>query len=207
VLARKATSWILLTASTAWVVLTPVHGARAEEIDEAKALKVQAAYLYNFAKFVEWSDEAFRDEKSPFVIGVLGDDPFGEILDDTVRGKKVAQRAVNVRRLQWRNPADRAGGKDCHIVFVCDSERHRLKEILAEWVGQPVLLVAGIPDFARDGGMIGFVLENQRIIFEINRKALEEAGLRASAGLLKLARIVEPAQGLVGESRRVGSGS
>ncbi len=82
--------------------------------------------------------------------------------------------------------------KSCQILYISNSERGRLKDIFAALEGQPVLLVADVSGFAIDGGMIGFVLEQQRIIFEINREALEQANLKASAKLLKLARIVKP---------------
>ena len=191
-LSRKATKYsvLIVLAASAW--LTPTPAARAQEIDEAKALKVKAAYLYNFAKFIEWPDDALGDEEAPFVIGVLGDDPFGQSLDDTVKAKKIAKRPVKIRRLRWSEQEDRAEVKSCQILYISNSERSRLKEILAALEDQPVLLVADITGFASDGGMIGFVLEQQRIIFEINREALEQAKLKASAKLLKLARIVKP---------------
>ena len=187
-LSRKATKYsvLILLATSAW--LTPAPAVLAQEIDEAKALKVKAAYLYNFAKFIEWPDGAFEDEKTPFVIGVLGDDPFGQDLDATVKDKTIAKRQVKIRRHRWSKQEDRAKLKDYHILYISKSERHRLKEIFAALEDQPVLLVADVPGFASAGGMIGFVLEQQRIVFEINREALEQANLKASAKLLKLAR-------------------
>ncbi len=191
-LSRKTTKCSVLMVLAASAALTPTPAVRAQEIDEAKALKVKAAYLYNFAKFIQWPDNAFEDETTPFVIGVLGDDPFGQILDATVKAKKIAQRAVKIRRLRWSMQVDRAKLKDCHVLYISNSEQRRLKDILATLEDQPVLLVADIGGFASDGGMIGFVLENQRLIFEINREALEHTKLKASAKLLKLARIVKP---------------
>ncbi len=191
VLGRKTTkcSVLLALAASAGLTLTPT--VRAQEIDQAKSLKVKAAYLYNFAKFIEWPDDALGDEEAPFVIGVLGEDPFGQRLDDTVKGKKIGKRPVKIRRLRWSKREDRAEIKSCQILYISDSERRRLKEIFEAVENRPVLLVADIPGFADDGGMIGLVLEHKRIIFEINCEALEQAKLKASAKLLKLARIVE----------------
>lgn len=191
-LSRKKATWLfpMVLAASAW--LMPAPAVRAQEIDEAKALNVRAAYLFNFAKFIEWPDDAFEDEKMPFVIGALGDDPFGKRLDATVKEKKIAQREVKTLRLSWSKRTDRAKVKDCHIPYISNSERHRLREIFAALENQPVLLVSDIGGFASDGGMIGFVLEKQRIVFEINRDALEHAELKASAKLLRLARIVKP---------------
>ncbi len=190
-LRRKTTTCSFLGALAAFTWLILVPAVRAQVIDEAKATKVKAAYLYNFAKFIEWPDDALGDEEAPFVIGVLGDDPFGRSLDDTVKAKKIATRAVEIRRLRWSKQVDRAKLEGCHILYISNSERSRLKQIVAALEDQPVLLVADMPGFASDGGMIGFVLEKQRIIFEINREALEQAKLKASARLLKLARIVQ----------------
>ncbi len=186
----------MVAVASAWLTLTPA--VCAQQIDEAKALRVKAAYLYNFAKFIGWPSDAFEDEETPFVIGVLGDDPFGRSLDTTVKAKKIGRRPVAIQRLRWSRQADRAKLEDCHVLYISDSERHRLGEIFAMLEDHPVLLVADTPDFASGGGMIGFVLEEQRIIFEINREALEQAELRASAKLLKLAKIVRP------KSRRTG---
>lgn len=180
----------MVLAASGW--LTPATAVRADEIDEANAMKVKAAYLYNFAKFIQWPEVASGDEETPFVIGVLGDDPFGRRLDDTVRAKTIAGRPVEIRRFRWDKPENRAELQNCQILYISNSERGRLKEIFTALQGQPVLLVADISRFAADGGMIGFVLEDQRIIFEINREALERVNLKASAKLLKLARIVEP---------------
>ena len=169
--------------SAAWVC--------AQEVDEVKAIKVKAAYLYNFAKFIEWPDDTFKEDQGSFVIGVLGYDPFGRVLDDTVEGKEIAKRAVKIRRLRWSNRKNRSGLTDCHILYISQSERYRLNDILETLREHSVLVVSDIHESARDGGMIEFVLEKGRIIFEINREAMEKAGLKASSRLLKLARIVE----------------
>ena len=201
VLCRKTTtcSFLMVLAASAWVVLT--SSVCAQEVDEAKATKVKAAYLYNFTKFIQWPDTAFEDDKAPFVIGVLGDDPFGRILDDTVRGKKIAERSVKIRRLSWKEEEGRTSLRSCHILYISDSERYRLDDILAALEQRPVLVVSDVREFASDGGMIGFVLEQGRIIFEVNREALERAELKASSKLLKLARIVEPSGRPARESR------
>ncbi len=174
---------------------------RAQSVDEAKALKVKAAYLYNFAKFIEWPDQASEDDQAPFVIGVLGEDPFGRILDDTVKGKKIAKRPIEIRRLRWSKQEDRAKLERCHILYISESERHRTDHIISVLEERPLLIVSDIHEFAHSGGMIGFVLEKGRIVFEINREALERARLKASSKLLKLARIVEPKRRHGGQSR------
>ena len=192
-------SFLTALAASAWLILTP--SVCAQELDEAKARKVKVAYLYNFTKFIEWPDKAFEDDQAPFVIGVLGDNPFGRILDDAVKAKKVAGRPIKVRRFDWSKREDRTSLESCHVLYISKSERHRLDDILTALEERPVLVVSDMSEFARDGGMIGLVLEKGRIVFEVNREALEGAGLGASSKLLKLARIVEPKKRNPRESR------
>ncbi|MFQ5430328.1 MAG: YfiR family protein [Phycisphaerae bacterium] len=188
---RGLTTCCFFTASAAsawWASAAPVGG---RDIDEAKARKVRAAYLYNFAKFVKWPAGAFKDDKAPFVIGVLGDDPFDDTLDDTVKGKTIHGRVIQVRRFHWEEEKARSEPLRCHLLYIARSERGRLSQVLAVLKKRPVLVVSDIAGFAHNGGMIGFVLEKGRIAFEINREALEQAHLKASSKLLKLARIVK----------------
>ncbi len=183
-------TYLMAIAATTALLLS-AESAHAQEIDEAKALRVKAAYLYKLPKFVDWPVSAFEGDQKNFFIGVLGEDPFGRILDDTIRAKTAGSRPVKVRRLRWTNDKDRAALKSCQVLFISASERHRLGEVLAELTEQPVLLVSDIPDFASVGGMIGLVLEKGNIVFEINVVSVERAGLRAQSKLLRLARIVE----------------
>lgn len=164
---------------------------RADEIDQTKALKIEAAYLYNFGKFIEWPSASFKTNEAPFVIGVLGEDPFGDILDSTVSSKTLQGHAIKIRRLRW-NHADRSALVKCHILYICRSEQARLREILAAIHGDPVLAVSSLRDFASLGGMIGLVLEDGHIVFEVNLSALHKSTLKTSSKLLNLARIVEP---------------
>jgi len=188
---------ILFVLSALVLVLEPGHGTplHAQDIDKTKALKVEAAYLYNFARFIQWPKRVVEGEDTSFVIGVLGDDPFGRILDDTVRSKTLAGHGVTVRRLWWQQQKDRVALKDCQILYISRSEQHRLDEIIRALEHVPVLIVSAIDDFARKGGMIGFVLDQGRIVFEINRSAMQNARLKASSKLLRLARLVDGNKG------------
>jgi hypothetical protein len=169
-----------------------VESVRAQEVDLMKAKQVKAAYLYNFAKFVRWPDDAFEDEEAPVVIGVLGNDPFGRVLDDTVKGKKVGERLIQIRRFDWNVEEDRSRLLDCHVLYISASEQDRVDDIHEAVDDHPMLLVGDAKDFAANGGMIGLTLEKGRIVFQINRVAVARAGLKISARLLKLAKIVKP---------------
>jgi len=143
--------------------------------------QVESAYLYNFGKFVKWP--AGRASPSdPLQICVLGQDPFGATLDSTVAGEKIDGRAVIVRRLStMENPSP------CGILFISSSEADRLDAVLAIAQRSESLTVSDIPRFAERGGTIGFVIQQGRIRFEVNRAAAAQSHLILSSELLKVA--------------------
>lgn len=179
---------IVLLAGAGLVQATPV---RAQQIDKEKALKVKAAFLYNFAKFIRWPDDAGADSDDRFVMGVLGDNGFARVLAQTVKTRKVHGRPVATRRLNWHSGMNPAVLRRCQVLYIGSSQRGRLGDLLAALKGHSVLIVSDIPGIARKGGMIGFVLDRGRIAFEVNTGNLEGAGLKVSSQLLKLARTVE----------------
>ncbi|HYS77782.1 MAG TPA: YfiR family protein [Candidatus Dormibacteraeota bacterium] len=150
--------------------------------------QIKAAYLYYFSTFVDWPPEAFSRGREPLVVGVLGVDPFGAILDDTLRGKAVNDRPLIVRRFQNIKDA-----RDSHVLFISSSERDRLPSILKALEGAAVLTVGDIDRFAPRGGQIAFRMEDKKVRFDINVAAVERARLKISAQLMKLGRIVEEA--------------
>lgn len=174
--------------AVAWVLLAAV-GAQAAPTAE---YQLKAAFLFNFAKFTDWPDDVFAGPGAPFAVCVLGRDPFGSSLDDTLRGKTIANRPVAVERLR-----DLAGVQRCQMVFVTQSETGRLPAILRALRGAKSLVVGETAGFAHAGGAIEFTLEDERVRFTINPDATERAGLRISSQLLGLARIVhdDPADG------------
>lgn len=151
--------------------------------------EVKAAFLYNFAKFVEWPQDG-RLEAEPFVITVLGDDPFGRVLDDTLRGKTVGRSAIALRRAARIEDVGRS-----EILFISDSERTRLSPILSRVGSAAVLTVGETSDFAARGGIIGFRIQGERVRLDISVSAAERAGLKISSQLLRVARLVGPGTG------------
>jgi hypothetical protein len=147
--------------------------------------EVKAAFLYNFARFVEWPAEAVRAE--PFVITVLGRDPFGTVLDETVAGKTVAGRPIQVKRASRVDEVS-----DASIVFVSASENKDLPTILKALDRPGVLTVGDMDGFAQRGGAINFTVQSRRVRFEINPASAEQAHLKMSSQLLKLATLVPP---------------
>jgi hypothetical protein len=147
--------------------------------------EVKAAFLVNFAKFVEWPASVFGSAAAPVLIGVVGDDPFGRGIDDAVRGKFLDGRSITVERVDWRE--DLTGFQ---IVFISGSEQRRLKDILRPLESTSVLTVSDMGDFCRNGGVIAFVSVDQRVRFEVNGAAARRQGLKVSSKLLSLATTV-----------------
>lgn len=151
----------------------------------ATEYQVKAAFLYNFAKFVDWPPAVFKDTKTPLEICVYGHDPFGAALEDALLGKAVGDRRVALgRATQFR---DLAG---CHVIFVSSPEREPTADLAVRLKGRAVLLVGESEDFVASGGIIQFTIEDNRVRFVINPDAADRAGLKISSKLLALARIV-----------------
>ena len=151
----------------------------------AREYQVKAVFLFNFAQFVEWPARAFPDAAAPLVIGVLGQDPFGSALDETVRGEKIGDRPLVVRHFPRVAEVDQ-----CHILFISRSEAGTLDEILATLKSRSILTVADTEGFALRGVMIRFLTENNHIRLRINLDAAKAAGLTLSSKLLRPAEIV-----------------
>ena len=166
-------------------VLLLVGGPAASQAVRAAASQVQAVFLFNFAQFVDWPAEAFADSQAPLVIGILGDDPVGAFLDETVRGDTVGGRPLEIRRYRGIEEI-----KTCHILFISRSEADRLEDMLAALKDRPILAVSDGDGFAGRGGMIQFVIERSRIRLRINLEAAQAARLLISSKLLRSAEIV-----------------
>lgn len=151
--------------------------------------QVEAVFLFNFSQFVEWPPQAFPEAGSPIGICVLGSDPFGATLDEVVRGEVVKGRALAVRRFQHIDEVT-----DCQILFVSRSERERLQPILDKLKGRNILTVSDLEEFAGEGGVIGFVLLDNKIRLRVNLEAAKAAGLTLSSKLLRPAQIVGPGE-------------
>ena len=147
--------------------------------------QVKAAYLYNFGRFVEWPSEHTTAKSGPFTICVLGQDPFGSALDATLAGETIAGKNVVAKRIS--TPQESA---NCQIVFLSAAEAGRLNKIMEDLDKAAVLTVSDMPQFAQRSGMIQFVLEGNRVRFEVNLIATKHAGLTLSSDLLKVATVV-----------------
>lgn len=149
--------------------------------------EIQATFLFNFAQFVEWPAASFADPHAPLVIGVLGDDPFGPILDAVVGGEVIKGHPFAVTRFH--------GVEDigaCHILFVSTSEAPRYRRIFDVLRGRAVLTVGDTDGFATSGGIIRFITENRHVRLRINLGAARSARLTISSQLLRAADVISP---------------
>jgi hypothetical protein len=149
--------------------------------------QVKAVFLYNFTQFVEWPSFAFENQDSPLVLGILGKDPFGNYLDETVSGDSVNGHPLVVQRFQ--NAED--VGK-CHILFISASEKDRLKGIVQLLESRNILTVSDAANFTKYGGIVRFYTENHKTRISINLESAKKADLTISSKLLRLAEIVNP---------------
>jgi hypothetical protein len=150
----------------------------AEGVEE---YRVKAAFLYNFAKFVDWPQEAFASPRSPVVVCIFGEDPFGGAVEPLL-GKAVGERQLSVKRSKRLEEIP-----GCQIVFVSSSEKDRLQAVFQAARSAQSLTVSDIDDFAQLGGMIGMLSSEGKIRFRVNVKAAKASGIQISSKLLKLA--------------------
>ena len=150
--------------------------------EPAPEYQIKAAFLFNFAKFVDWPPQAFPQTNSPIIIGVLGKNVFGHYLDDTIRDKEVKNRRVEFK--EFTSVSDAA---NCHILFISLTAKDNLPNILAALHNSSVLTVSESDQFIKAGGMINFTIEENKVHFQINDEAAKKAGLRISSKLLSLA--------------------
>jgi len=146
---------------------------------------VKAAFLFNFPSYVEWPPQAFTTPGQPLVIGILGDDPFGDALDELVAGRSVQGHPLTVRRLSRLSEAE-----SVHVVYLGYSDPVEVQYAAAALRDRPVLTVSDGERLAEQGAMINLRLRGQKVGFDINLAAVDGAGLKLSSQLLKLARIV-----------------
>jgi YfiR/HmsC-like len=188
-MARRFTILILaVSLSLGWIGET---AAQVSDASDSSEYLIKAGFIYNFAKFVEWPSTAFADADAPIVIGVIGVDPFGSLIDRIVEDKKIGSHGFVVKRFRWGK--DLKDLKDCKILFVSPSEKGHMDEILQMVKGLPILTVGETPGFAERGGMIRFTLEDNRVRFEVNVEAARQVNLNISSRLLTLAKIIAPA--------------
>lgn len=154
---------------------------RAQDVGPTE-YQIKAAFLYNFVKFVQWPTQAYAGPTSPIVIGVLGENMFGDELE-----KAIQDKVINHHPLQFKKFDSVAEVTNCQVLFISASEKKGFAEILGALRGKSILTVGESSEFLRDGGMINFVIVDLRVRFQINNESARKAGLIISSDLLNLA--------------------
>lgn len=185
-LTRTIASFLAALVALAWIA--PAFPALAEPapIQASDEYSLKAAFLYNFARGTKWPESAFRDADAPLVVAVLGKDPFGKKLDETLRDKKAGTRRIVIERFEGLDDVGR-----CHVLFVPATEEKRLDRIRELLDGKPVLIVCESLEAVEHGAQCGFYVEKGKLRFAINTSSVRAARLEVSSELLKLARIVD----------------
>jgi hypothetical protein len=173
---------LLVRLSITWLALS---GAGTLGAPPASEYQVKAAYLFNFGQFVEWPAAAFESPTAPFAICIVGEDPFGSIIDDAVRGETLEGRSVAVRRFRTPEEITR-----CNIVFLARSEVGHLEQSLRTLRGHHVLTVTDATgDETRDAAIV-LITQNNRIRLRINLTEARASELVISSKLLRPAEVV-----------------
>ena len=166
---------LLLLLASFGVPCLPVEGQAPNEY------RVKAAFILNFARFIEWPSDAYGDG-SWLVVGIVGDDPFGGSFDQ-LNGNTINGRRIAIKHLKATDYL-----KGCQILFVSSSERGRLGKIMGSVRGGSVLTIGELSQFNQAGGVIKFVIQDDKVRFEINTGAASQARLKVSSKLLALSK-------------------
>lgn len=175
------------TASLTIILLLTLGLATGAESDPSIPLEyqVKAEFLYRFRNFVEWPEQAFAAFPDTIVIGVLGNSKIHEALEAVVTSRENGKRRVALRHFE--HPAEVTF---CHILFVGRVEKVRLKDVLRDLRGSSTLTVGEDREFTRQGGIVRFIIAGNRVGFEINIAAAEDADLDISSKLLRSSRVI-----------------
>ena len=180
-LSRRATVLIGL------VLLCSIEATASAQPAIPDEYQVKAAFLFNFAQFVEWPARAFASKETPLVIGILGSDPFGAYLDQLVSGERIGERPLVVRR--YKRVEDIG---ECHILFISRVEAAALAKVLPRLKDRNLLTVGDLDTFTREGGMVRFAMESGKVRLKINVEAAKACDLTISSKILRPGTIVTP---------------
>ena len=163
--------WLVGSAMPAYAEIE--HGFERE-------YEIKAAFIFNFAKFIEWPETQFTDAKAPLVLGILGSGPIGAALES------LENKIVRGRQLAIQQVAAPENLSQFHMLYICRSEKPDLNRIIEHLGSQPILTISDIQDFVKTGGHINLVIRQNKIRFIINSVAAKKVNLKISSRLLKL---------------------
>jgi hypothetical protein len=180
-----AVVWCLAFGLASAVAQSPAEVPPAgDPVNQQYEYNVKAAFIYSFGRYVEWPESAFAGKDAPFVIGVFGENPFGDVLDHIAKTKTIQDRRIVVRKVDSMD-----GLSACHILFVPRSATvEQQRQIAKSAAGKPLLLVGETQKFADFGGNVNFFLDGARVRFEINVEAIRREKMQINAKLLILGK-------------------
>jgi hypothetical protein len=167
------------------VAMLVIANAVFGQAQSAEEYRVKAAFLFHFAQLVDWPADGPANDKEPFTLCTLGKDVFGGDLESTLQGKEIGTRPLRIRHLREGQEV-----RGCQVLFLGVSDRKQVAPLLAPLKDETILTVGDSDDFVRQGGMIGFLMDNDKVRFDINLQAAGRAKLKISSRLLLLARSV-----------------
>lgn len=175
----RATLAVLASIAAMACVCAPVYAQRAQ-IDDVKA-----AFVFQFANYVQWPDDTFENDASPIVIGIVGNENMIKALGASVQGKNIGKRSIKVVAVAGDQEA-----QACHILYIDSSDDKRVDDYLSAVRSKPVLTVSDDDNFTEKGGVISLFEAQSKLRFEINVDEVERAKLTISSKLLSLAQVV-----------------
>ena len=179
--------WFATALAVAWLASSG-GSAHAQGPGVSREYPLKAAFLYNFGNYVEWPADAFASKEAPFVIGIMGQNPFGAILNEIAATKQLQGRSIVIRHV-----ATAADAATCQILFIGASVAEPQRTAMVDATAAlPVLVVCETPGAAADGAAVNFFVEQNKVRFEINTRAVQERRLKVSSKLMSLAKVVEP---------------
>jgi len=182
----KLLNWLILYLMILSIGFLMPQSAMAQQ----REYTIKAVFLEHFTRFIEWPESSeISDTSTPFIVAVIGENPFGSILEQIYAKQKIKNKSVEIRYI---STPDEIG--DCQILFISRSTKNILPEILSRTRNKPILTVSDTEGFAQQKVLINFYLTEDKIKFEINEKAVHQSGLVMSYRLLSLARIVNSAR-------------
>ncbi|UAY51543.1 YfiR family protein [Ferruginibacter albus] len=155
--------------------------------EQSREFQVKAVFLFNFTQFVDWPPASFTSSHSNIVIGILGTDPFGSYLEQTIEGEKANGHPLVIRHF---TSTDDIGA--CHVLFINVQDKKKLQQAIASLKGKNILTVSDDAAILPSGGMVHFIIKNDKIQLQVNLEAVKAANLTMSSKLLRLVEIYEP---------------
>jgi len=181
---RKGLTWyiktvICITVFISFGFVQPYQAATPE-------YQVKAVFLFNFSQFVEWPEQTFDNPKSPLIIGILGKDPFGSFLEEAIQNEEINGHPLSLKRFQKLDQVD-----TCHILFINPDISSKMDLVTKSLKGKNILTVSDANNFIKNGGMVRFFTENNKIKLRINLETIKAEKFTVSSKLLRLAEIVD----------------